>query len=397
VFLHGILEEEVYMKQPHGFHCFDHPRYVCKLNKVIYGLKQASWAWYSRLNSKLSTLGFHASKANLSLFIYRKGKLQIFLLIYVDDIIVASSSDSAVNALLADLRSDFALKDLGSLSYFLGIEVKPCSEGIILTQEKYTKGILDRVGMATCKSMRTPLATDEKLSLTNGSSLSADDASDYRSVVGALQYLTLTHPDIAFSMNKVCQILHAPTTAHLFVVKWILCHLHGACGLGIRITCGSSLLLSVFSDADWAGNIDDRRSTSGFAVFLGPNLISWGARKQATVSHSSTEAEYKTLVNATAEVIWTQSVLSELGVYLPRTPCLWCDNLGATYMSANPRFHGRTKHIEVDFHFVCERVARRQLDIRFISSSDQVADCFTKSLPVSKMDVFRRNLNFIKL
>jgi hypothetical protein len=156
-------------------------------------------------------LGFMLLKP-LSLFIYRKGKLQIFLLIYVDDIIVASSSDSVVNALLADLRSNFALKDLGPLSYFLGIEVKPCSEGIILTQEKYTKGILDRVGMATCKSMRTPLATDEKLSLTNGSSLSADDASDYRSVVGALQYLTLTRPDIAFSVNKVCQILHAPTT-----------------------------------------------------------------------------------------------------------------------------------------------------------------------------------------
>jgi hypothetical protein len=235
---------------------------------------------------------------------YRRAKVQMYLLIYVDDIIVASSTDAAVEALLNDLRSEFALKDFGPLNYFLGIEVKLSSDGIVLTQEKHTRDILRWVDMQDCKPMRTPLSADEKLSLSDDDPLTSDDATNYRSVVGTLQYLTLTRLDISFSVNKVCQFLHAMTTAHWSAVKRTLRYLHGTCGLGVLIRRSSSLLLSAFSDVDWAGNVDDRCSTGGFAIFLGPNLITWCAHKQATVSRSSTEVEYTALTNATTEVIW---------------------------------------------------------------------------------------------
>jgi histone deacetylase 1/2 len=194
-------------------------------------------------------------------------------------------------------------------------------------------------------------------------------------------------------VNKVCQFLHAPTTEHWSAVKRILRYIQDTSKVGITFVKSSSTLLSAFSDADWAGSIDDRRSTGGFAVFIGSNLVSWSARKQATVSRSSTEAEYKALANATTELIWVEALLRELGVKLKEKPCLWCDNLGATYLSVNPVFHARTKHIEIDFHFVRESVAANLLDIKFISSKDQVADGFTKALPVKQLNEFKRNLN----
>ena len=390
-FLHGVLEEEVYMRQPPGFE--QGHGLVCKLDKALYGLKQAPRAWYSRLSTKLQLLGFTPSKSDTSLFFIAKPEVTMFVLVYVDDIIVASSTPAAVTSLLQQLRGDFALKDLGDLHYFLGIEVKKTHDGITLSQVRYTKDLLKRVGMSACKGVTSPMSSSEKLSALEGVALQPDDVTRYRSIVGTLQYLTMTRPDISYAVNKVCQYLHAPTSLHWAAVKRIIRYLRHSMDLGMKIQRSSSLLVSAFSDADWAGCSDDRRSTGGFAVFFGPNLISWSARKQATVSRSSTEAEYKSLANATAEIIWVQSVLGELGVPQPKVACIWCDNLGATYLSANPVFHARTKHIEVDFHFVRERVANKMLEVRFIPSGDQVADGFTKPLPVKQLEGFKRHLN----
>ena len=306
------------MRQPPGYEDKSNPNYLCKLDKALYGLKQAPQAWYSRFCHKLQSLGFAPSKADTSLFFYRKGEHVIYMLVYVDDIIVASSSQEIVNALLRDLHAEFAIKDLGDLHYFLGIQVQQKKGELLMSQERYAIDILKRVNMQLCKPVHTPLSTTEKLSIDEGTRLGTEDSTRYRSIVGALQYLTLTRPDISFSVNKVCQFLHSPTTSHWEAVKRILRYIKGTIGYGFKIRKSDSMLVSAFADADWARCPDDRRSTGGFAVFLGSNLVSWCARKQATVSRSSTEAEYKALANATAEVMWIRKLLDELGISYPR-------------------------------------------------------------------------------
>jgi hypothetical protein len=268
------------MKRPPDFVSTEFPSYHCKLDKALYGLKQAPRAWYSRLSDKFQSLGFLPSKADRSLFHYHKGSVTIFLLIYVDDIIIASSSSTVVEALLRDLKSNFALKDLGHLHYFLGIEVNYAIYGLYLSQTKYTTDLLWCAGILSCKPVPTLLLPTGKLSVHEGEGLSPEDATTYRSIVGVLQYLTLTHPDISFSINKFCQYLHSPTTIDWTAVKRILCFLKHTLECGLHIQSSPSTMISAFSDVDWARCVDDKKSTGGFALFLVPNLISWCVKKQ---------------------------------------------------------------------------------------------------------------------
>jgi histone deacetylase 1/2 len=256
--------------------------------------------------------------------------------------------------------------------------------------------LLHRVSMENCRATSTPLATTERLDRETGTTLGTEDSFRYRSIVGGLQYLTLTRPDLSFAVNKVCQFLSQPTDVHWEAVKRILRYVKGTLDMGLRIRKSPSTDVSIYTDADWAGCVDDRRSTSGYAVYVGPNLVSWSSKKQPTVSRSSTEAEYKALANGAAEAIWVESLLKELGVSQQRAAILWCDNLGATYLTANPVFHARTKHIEIDFHFVRERVASGDLNVRFISTSDQLADMFTKPATRQMLDRFKSNLNLVR-
>uniref|UniRef100_A0A2N9GJ92 Reverse transcriptase Ty1/copia-type domain-containing protein n=1 Tax=Fagus sylvatica TaxID=28930 RepID=A0A2N9GJ92_FAGSY len=354
-FLHGHLKEVVYMEQPPGFSDSSCPTHVCRLHKAIYGLKQAPRACHI-----------------------------ILLLVYVDDIIVTSNHSSSLSTLITKLSSEFSMKDLGPLHYFLGIQVSHFSDGIFLSQQKYAREILAKASMADCKPIGTPLAQKHRLQLEGGPLV---DATNYRSIVGALQYLTLTRPDLTHVVNLVCQFMHQPSSSHFQAVKRILRYLQGTLAYGIRILSHSSLTLYGFSDADWAGCPDTRRSTTGYCIYLGANCISWASKKQATVSRSSAEAEYRAMASAAAELTWLTYLLHDLGISLSTPPVLFCDNTSALHMTVNPVFHARTKHIELDFHFVREKVAAGALTTRYVPSQSQIVDLFTKA--VSK-DVFHR-------
>ncbi|KAD5508938.1 hypothetical protein E3N88_16641 [Mikania micrantha] len=404
-FLHGELKETVYLRQPRGFIDASKPDHVCLLHKSLYGLKQAPRAWFERLTNTLHHLGFTGSKTDPSLFILNNGGTLVYVLIYVDDIIVTGNNINAINNVIANLGTSFAVKDLGDLHYFLGIEVIRHGSNLILSQQKYISDLIQKAGLSDCKAVPSPMSTSQILSSNDSPTLA--DPTRYRQIVGALQYASLSRPDITFAVNKVCQYMHTPTENHWSAVKRILRYLKGTShfGLFIRHGSGSTLhaftevnwnsTLRAFSDADWAGCPDDRRSTGGFAIYLGSNLISWNARKQRTVSRSSTESEYKAMADTVAELTWLEALLQELGIVSTVTPTLWCDNLGATYLSANPVFHARTKHVECDYHFVREKVSKGKLQVKFISTHDQLADVFTKPLPTQRFLMLRSKLQVV--
>jgi transposase InsO family protein len=388
-FLHGYLEEEVFMEQPKGFEDTQHPDFVCRLHKSIYGLKQAPRAWFMRLSQALLEIGFTGSLVDTSLFHYHSSSVSVFVLVYVDDIIVTSNSFPAITTLIDQLKNEFAVKDLGALSYFLGIQASRTTTGLHLHQGKYITDLLHRTKMVGAKPASTPCAAGGKLSRLHGDPLL--DPREYRHIVGALQYCTLTRPDIAYSVNQLCQFLHNPTSVHLTAAKRVLRYLKGTVDFGLHYTKGS-LQLNGFCDSDWAGSPDDRKSTTGYGIYLGPCLISWAAKKQAVVAKSSTEAEYRSMALTVAEMYWLRMLLKELHIVLHVMPCLWVDNIGALSLASNPVYHARTKHIEVDYHFIREKILNKDLVAKYISTYDQPSDVFTKSMTTSRFLLLRNKL-----
>ncbi|KAG7593974.1 Ribonuclease H-like superfamily [Arabidopsis thaliana x Arabidopsis arenosa] len=378
-FLQGPLDEEVYMLQPPGLIDKDKPNHVCRLKKAVYGLKQAPRAWYTALKVFLESIGFKNSLADASLFVLHTGSAFVYILVYVDDIVITGTSLQAITRVTDLLASKFSLKDLGELSYFLGMEATRTSAGLHLTQTKYITDILRKTKMADAKPVSTPMASTERLSRFSGDIL--PDGSEYRATVGSLQYLCLTRPDIVFAVNKLSKFMHQPTTAHWEAVKRVLRYLIGTADKGLFFSASSPLTLHAYSDADWGGNQDDLTSTGAYIVYLGKQPISWAAKKQTGVARSSTEAEYRALTEAASEVKWVHSLMTDLRLPLTATPVLYCDNIGATYLSANPVFHSRMKHLALDYHFVREQVQAKTLRVSHISSTDQLADALTKPLP----------------
>ena len=386
-FLHGTLKEEVFMQQPSGFIDPSKPSYVCKLHKSLYGLKQAPMAWYDKLFQTLISLGFHNSQSDCSLFVTFEPAL-VIVLVYVDDILVTGSNTQVCTAFITRLSHLFPVKDLGPLHYFLGLEVHRSSAGIFMSQHKYALDLLLKTQMDGSKPCATPLGT-QKLD-HSGTLLSHPH--EYRYIVGALQYLTWTRPDLSFTVNQLCQFLHCPRDTHFQAVKRVLRYIKGTVDEGLWFQ-KSSLQLSAFSDAGWAGCVFDRRSTSGYFVYLGSNLISWSAKKQHTVARSSTEAEYRSLAHTSAEVTWICKIFKDIAFPLSKVPVLWCDNVSAISLASNPVFHARTKHVEIDYHYIRELVLASLLHVRFVPSHNQIAYIHTKPLSKAWFQLLKSKLS----
>jgi len=283
------------------------------------------------------------------------------------------------------------MKDLGALHHFLGVSVEPHPAGLLLHQRQYTFDILERAGMTDCKPCSTPVNTQGKLLEEEGTPVT--DPTAYRSGVGALQYLTFTRPDITYAVQQICLHMHDPREPHLTALKRILHYLRGTVDFGLLHRRLSSTELVVYTDADCAGCPDTRRSTSGYVVFLGGNLVSWSSKRQPVVSRSSGEAEYRVVANGVAETSLLRQLLAELHSPLSRSAVVYCDNVSALYLSTNPVQHRRTKHVEIDLHFIRDRVAISDVRVLHVPTTSQFADIFTKGLPSSTFTEFRSSLN----
>jgi transposase InsO family protein len=392
-FLHGDLTETVYMTQPPGFE--SKGECVCHLKKSIYGLKQSPRAWFDKFSKTVVSHGMTRSQADHSVFFKKTRTGIVILVVYVDDIVITGSDKEGIQILINHLSSSFLTKDLGKLRYFLGIEVARSKAGISLSQRKYTLDILQDTGYLGSKPVATPMEPNLKLMPDEGDFV--DDPDTYRRLVGKLIYLTITRPDISYAVSIVSQFMTNPRVPHMNAVIRILKYLKNAPGRGLFYRSSGHLRIEGYTDADWAGSPSDRKSTTGYCTFIGGNLVTWRSKKQSVVARSSAEAEYRAMAHTTCELTWLRTVLQEFGLLTQGPTPLYCDNQAAIHIASNPVFHERTKHIEVDCHFVRSKVESKDIITPFVPSGSQLADIFTKALPKNAIDSICSKLGVIDI
>ncbi|KAI0500966.1 hypothetical protein KFK09_019184 [Dendrobium nobile] len=370
-FLHGWLTETVYMNQPIGFVDTTLPDHVCLLHKAIYGLKQAPRQWYNTFTSHLESIGFIQSTSDPSFFIFRKNHIQLFLLIYVDDILLTGNDSQALNHVIQLLHRQFTMKHLDEVHSFLGIQISHTNNTYFLSQPSYTKSILQLAKLSECKPMANPPCTKLPQDFAPDQVLS--DPHMYRRITGSLQYLILTRPDIAFSVNLLSQHMHEPLPQHIYMLS---------ATSKVQLSSGSllqSLICVLLHFQMWIGRVIQFQGNQlQDCSFLGNTIISWTVKKQTTVARSSTESEYYALAA------------------LQNSPTdIYCDNTSTIAIANNPVFHARTKHIEIDHRFIRNHIHQSTIRLLPISPIDQTADILTKSMSTPRFHTLRNKLTVI--
>lgn len=382
-FLQGELSDEIYIEQPDGFK--DGSKKVCRLKKAMYGLKQAGRAWNLKLEAALKSFGLIKSK--LDPCVYYNTDTTLIVAIYVDDILIFWKNESVLNEIKTSLSNSFKMKDMGKAQGCIGIRITQTNDGVELDQSKYINEILARFNMNDAKPISTPSDPGQKLSIEM---ITEDDSKNhdipYQEAVGSLLYVAqCTRPDIAFAINDVSRFNSNFGNAHWNAVKRIMRYLKGTIGLKLKFEYGASDEICGYSDADWASDVDKRRSCTGFLFTLSGGAITWMSKRQATVALSTTEAEYMALSATTQEALWLKQLYTELNNEEVKPILIYCDNQGAIKLAEMDCYRARSKHIDIRHHFVREKIENSIIELKYIPTNEMAADSLTKAVPKEKV------------
>jgi hypothetical protein len=379
-FLAGDLEEEIYMEQPEGFEVETKEEdLVCRLRKSLYGLKQAPRVWNLKIRNFLKSIGFEQLYSDPCVYINKM--TGIIIAMWVDDLIIFGKNITSIEDLKAQLNEEYEMKDLGELKYFLGIQVHRDRERKIIhiSQSGYNRTILERYGMRNSKPTSTPLPTGTRLVKAATMDVLADQK-EYQSMVGSLMYAMLaTRPDLAQCIQQISQFSQKPTRTHEKAAKHALRYLNGTINEGITYNGNLGMKLECWSDANWGGE-EGRESVSGFVFTMAGGSVTYSSKKQGSVALSTTESEYMALLHALKEQIWLLRFLKEIGYNISDQNVIYCDNQSAIALAHNPEHHARTKHIDIQYHFVRNCVEDGTTRLEYCPTEDMAADGLTKGL-----------------
>lgn len=371
-FLNGDIKEDVYVAQPEGFVRQGHEQMVYKLLKALYGLRQVPRAWYAKLNSCLETLGFTRCPFEHVVYTRKEGHESMIVAVYVDDLLVTGTSVTMIEAFKKQMSQRFEMSDLGKLSYYLGIEVEQGDGYIELKQAGYARKILEKAGMANCNPSKYPMDLKEQLRRDERGVIV--DSTQYKSMIGGLRYFIHTRRDIAYAVGIVSRFMERPTKLHETAVKRILRYVKGTVQFGLVYSKDSgNNALTGFSDSDLARHLEDRRSTGGMVYYLNKSIITWVSHKQRCVALSTCEAEFMAATAAACQGIWLRNLLRQITSENIGPVTLCIDNRSAIDLAKNPMFHGRSKHIDIRYHFIRECVERGEVVLKHVNNNEQLA------------------------
>jgi len=384
-FLHGTLRENIFTKIPEGYPVQGSGQ-VLRLIKSIYGLKQAPRCWSEKFTKFLYET-FHMEKSQYDPSGYAASSF-VVLALYVDDGLIISPDYRAIQRILEEMKGVFEITE-GPPTRYVGLEISQESGIIGISQCHFIKTLLEKFNMENCSSTSVPMQPYEDLVPAKES----NEKLPYRQLIGALLFLAkCSRPDISFAVSKLSQFVTCYDETHWKAAKTILRYLKGTSHLGISYHPGMKSPLKGFSDSDYAGDKNHRRSTSGVVVMLNDSIISWTSQKQSCVALSTTEAEYVAASAAAREIIGLRNFMEELGFPQREPTCLWIDNQSAIRLVKNPEMHPKTKHIDVRFHYIREQVEEGEIIVDYIPSEEQRADILTKCLLKGKLETNRDRL-----